>query len=434
MKLRIDPNAIAFCIHILTEKQQYWFSIFIGWNKGDEAFIMIEELWKQQLKRAQSHLDVEIHTTSKSKLLAPELYSNKEEGIIDKRRATIDADGSTKRNALITRKDSHGLIKVFGSAGITKKILNDQKTTEYRNLFRLPISENILEGYPVSASYYRRDYYCEGQIYLSSNFFCFYSLEEVDQSLVMFVIPFNEVTDMEKQNSLFGIVGNRFTISVLSEPSPKKFLFSLSNRDKRFEEIWQVWKFSIQRHISDINECKEKFENIEFDFNRNDRFNFLCNTHNSNDIWGDMLLDRSMFSSTYHTQQQRQEQLWQRYLALNGSGVVMLRTHDFPEICKRGIPDRFRGKIWLYGSGAMFKAAAQPTLYKTILAAHRGEATQATEDIGKFILFITLFFFYKPQIFYICKYLQCKDFFVGDTIYSLLFVSFWKFFKINDKI
>jgi hypothetical protein len=384
MKLMIDRSAVAFCIQIQTEHFQWWFSLFVGWNRGDEAFRMMEGLWKQQLSLAQQHLDVELHTSAKSKLLDPLSHSNREESVMDKRRADLDADGRSKRVAVQT-KDSHELIKVFGSSGVAKKILNDQRTDEYRQRFCLPASERLMEGYPTECSYYRRDYYCEGELYLSANFLCFYAREQVLS--VVFVVPLNEITNMEKENSLFGMVGNRFRVATSTLFSPKEFLFSLPQRDKHFQAVWQLWKFCIQRNLAllPIPSTSAPTAPLPTLEGQSPRLCFSDSEQrtNSKKIWGSLLKDRAWFSASYLTQQTRQQQLWQRYLALNGSGVVMLRTEDFAEICKRGVPDLFRGKIWLYGSGAMFKCAGHPRYFQSLLDTHANERTGAIDDIGE---------------------------------------------------
>ena len=372
MKLHVDRKAVTFCIFIKTETRKWWFSVFVGWNKGEEAFTMLQELWKRHLNRAKNQLDVELHTTSKSKLLSPKLYSNKDRNVIEKKRANLDADGVFRRDSLL-EQDSHEKINIVGNESVTKVILHEQKTKDYRQLFRLPDSEQLVDGYPHDASYYRRDYYCEGKIYLSDHFFCFYSLEEPTNDLVMFCIPLHMVTNIEKQNSLFGIVGNRFVIKANAEPLVKEFLISLSNRDKRFEEVWNTWKACKHRTLIGLRLRNQSIL---------ERFAFSSKQGDSEKIWGPMLKDTTLFSPRYVADQVRCAKLWQRYLALNGSGVTMLRTNDFPELCKRGIPDLFRGKIWMYGSGAMFKAAAQPFYYRALLDRLQNEHSQATEDIG----------------------------------------------------
>ena len=373
MKLRVDHKAVTYCIYIKTETSQWWFGVFVGWNKGEEAFLLMEEIWKQHLNRAKNQLDVELHTTTKSKLLSPRLYSNQDSKIVEMKRETIDKDGVSRRDSLLAQDNN----LLDGCSNSSKRLLNEQKTHDYKQLFRLPSSEQLIEGYPIQCGYYRRDYTCEGKLYLSNNFICFHSLEEPSNDLVIFVIPFHIVLNVEKRNTLFGIVGNRFAIIVKSSPSNKEFLFSLSNRDKRFDDIWQSWTNCKKKNITQLIVDNSTLLNISYE-----RLSFLKHG-DSKKIWGKMLKDPKLFSPRYLMEQVRFAKLWQRYLALNGSGVTMLRTNDFPELCKRGIPDLFRGKVWMYGSGAMFKAASNPFYYKNLLNQSKDENTQAMDDIEK---------------------------------------------------
>ena len=400
-------SGFTFSFYIKTQAKVKWFGVFIGWNKGEEAFLMLFELWQQQLQRTQQHLDGELHTSKKSKMLDPTLYANQDKKVIEKRRADLDAQGSDQRRVTVKRTDSHELLRVFGAASVAKKILNERKSQKFQRLFRLPQTEQLLDGYPITASYWRREFFCEGHLYLSCNFICYYSNE--DESLVIFVIPFSEVKDIVKQNNMFGLGSNKITIETQSHTNPNEFLFQLQNRNKHFEEIWQLWKFCIQKLGQ--SKIKENQENNKIENSTPPREEIsLCGKsitlslsesssrisfhggkkQTSENIWGDMLEDRQIFSQSYLPKQKKQERFWQKYLALNGSGITMLRTNDFPEICKRGIPDYLRGKIWMYGSGAMMKAAAQPGYYRHLLESNANESTQALVDIGWY--FITSIF------------------------------------------
>ena len=105
MELRKDRSAFTSCIYIkmMAEKTptqgqaatasnggalgsassgnsessglEYWFAMFVGWGKGEEAFVVAQELWKQHLNRAHQQLDLQLHTTRKSKYLDSESVS-----------------------------------------------------------------------------------------------------------------------------------------------------------------------------------------------------------------------------------------------------------------------------------------------------------------------------------------------------------------------
>jgi hypothetical protein len=79
---------------------------------------------------------------------------------------------------------------------------------------------------------------------------------------------------------------------------------------------------------------------------------------------------RCQFSKRYLRLQQRQEQRWQRYVALNGAGVSMARSADFLPLVRSGIPDSLRGRIWVFSSGALWKACVEPGLYQRVSPCH----------------------------------------------------------------
>jgi hypothetical protein len=52
---------------------------------------------------------------------------------------------------------------------------------------------------------------------------------------------------------------------------------------------------------------------------------------------------RDQFSSHYEKAQRRQRALWDLYIAKNGWGIEMIKTHDLAPLVQGGIPDELRG-------------------------------------------------------------------------------------------
>lgn len=90
---------------------------------------------------------------------------------------------------------------------------------------------------------------------------------------------------------------------------------------------------------------------------------------NPNDTngFGGTLLPQQQFYEKYELKQQKQAQRWQQYIALNGSGISMIRTDSFITCTRKGIPDSLRARIWLYSSGAVWKSIVEPNLYKKVI-------------------------------------------------------------------
>ncbi len=55
------------------------------------------------------------------------------------------------------------------------------------------------------------------------------------------------------------------------------------------------------------------------------------------------LENRDQFSAHYRKAQRRQRALWDLYIAKNGWGIEMIKTHDLAPLVKGGIPDELRG-------------------------------------------------------------------------------------------
>jgi hypothetical protein len=55
------------------------------------------------------------------------------------------------------------------------------------------------------------------------------------------------------------------------------------------------------------------------------------------------LESRDQFSAHYKKAQRRQRTLWDLYIAKNGWGIEMIKTHDLAPLVKGGIPDELRG-------------------------------------------------------------------------------------------
>ena len=475
-----ESTSITTCILFKTQKNkkdekeaevEYWFGIFIGWGKIDECYLVVQSLWKQQLDRTHYQLDLQLHTSRKSKYLEIFYSKNSYNKNRDKSKSLtalpiheLSLNSSTpsilqnQPPPSLLRKNSFdgdevlssNIFGLKGNTGVTKRLISSQKTREYLHLFRLPSSEQLLDGYPIPSTIYIRENSHPGYLYLSNNFLCFQA-QQTGESHLFFVLPFSIARDISKQNAMFGLLGN--SVKINTDPSltnPSEFLFSMSNRDKRFGEIWQVGTLSMKRSnhqmfllqssdlipisprsfvnsfsiphplpefdsssnsgdISsdqpvdnkEINELSQNESTLDSSLDSEENNNKdkegieQNNLRNSGEgqkgkyvsasekIWGSMLFDLKLFQENYILKQKRQEQLWQRYIALNGSGVTMLRTQDFSIVCGRGIPDSLRSRIWLFSSGAQFKLETNKGFYQQILTQHKNDQSQAIIEIEK---------------------------------------------------
>lgn len=455
---------------------EHWFGMFIGWGKGDEAFLVAQELWKQHLNRAHQQLDLQLHTTRKSKYLdseyqsfqaaeqpVPGLPSSMAAACSGLSPAMVSTDGSLSLSgsglAIGSSEEQEvggGAVpgQVFGMkgcTGVTQRLVHVQRNHDFLLVFKLPRSEQLLEGYPAQCSYSRRDSSVQGNLFLSKNFLCFKTEPPPFETFLRFVVPLVEVVDIQRQTSTFNIFGNNsFKVTTTGHCTPKEFLFTLPQRDRYFNEVWQAWTWCIKKRGQDliaeaelsaaeaakhcpahatagerahspvapkasdnceygdaVEEAREEHAGIinvqtlpgtgdgegelrdrgktvkdclcansttstlgmrprlpssGADF-RSARLSFRARPRKTSEsIWKELLHSSKYFEADYCKKQQKQEQIWQRYIALNGCGVTMLRTQDFPVICIRGIPDSLRGTMWMYSSGALFRSAIKVLL------------------------------------------------------------------------
>lgn len=489
MELRKEKATFTNCLYVKSSARQgvedggpssggvveHWFGMFIGWGKGDEAFLVAQELWKQHLNRAHQQLDLQLHTTRKSKYLAseyqsfqaaeqpvPGLPSSMAAACLGLSPAMVSTDGSLSLSgsglAIGSSEEQEvggGAVpgQVFGMkgcTGVTQRLVHVQRNHDFLLVFKLPRSEQLLEGYPAQCSYSRRDTSVQGNLFLSKNFLCFKTEPPPFETFLRFVIPLVEVVDIQRQTSTFNIFGNNsFKVTTTAHCSPKEFLFTLPQRDKYFNEVWQAWTWCIKKRGQDLIaeaelsaevtkhcpaharphalsapvECRTagaeagdvggegdlpprdggktvkscecansttsalglrpRLPSSGADF-RSERLSFRARPRKTTEsIWKELLHSTKYFEPDYCKKQQKQEQIWQRYIALNGCGVTMLRTQDFPVICIRGIPDSLRGTMWMYSSGALFRSAIKPGYYKSLLDEHAGQSSQAMTEIEK---------------------------------------------------
>ncbi|KAI9265974.1 rab-GTPase-TBC domain-containing protein [Sporodiniella umbellata] len=75
--------------------------------------------------------------------------------------------------------------------------------------------------------------------------------------------------------------------------------------------------------------------------------------------------------------------LWKLYFEENGKNLTMVRLPAFGKLVRIGIPNRIRGEIWEFSSGAIYQRFANQGLYKEILIKYKGQRSTSTEEIEK---------------------------------------------------
>ncbi|XP_077381725.1 TBC1 domain family member 9 [Festucalex cinctus] len=267
------------------------------------------------------------------------------------------------------------------------------KSERYRALFRLPKDEK-LDGHtdctlwtPFSKMHIL------GQMFVSTNYICFTSKEEMQCSLI---IPLREVTIVEKADSS-NVLPSPVSISTKNRMT---FLFAnLKDRD-----------FLVQR-ISDFLQQTPSKSCLERE---------LTNSLNSSDdeVYGSLLSSSPQHSvssegerifnlndSSVPTASQAlmtmyrrrspeefnpklakeflKEQAWKNHFTEFGQGVCMYRTEKTKELVLKGIPEGMRGDLWLLFSGAINEMATSAGYYEDLVERSMGKYNLATEEIER---------------------------------------------------
>ncbi|XP_061535289.1 TBC1 domain family member 9 [Phycodurus eques] len=267
------------------------------------------------------------------------------------------------------------------------------KSERYRALFRLPKDEK-LDGHtdctlwtPFSKMHIL------GQMFVSTNYICFTSKEEMQCSLI---IPLREVTIVEKADS-----SNMLPSPVsISTKNRMTFLFAnLKDRD-----------FLVQR-ISDFlqqtpsKSCQERELTGSLNSFDDEVYGSLLSSspHHSVSSEGERtfnLNDSSVptASQALMTMYRRRspeefnpklakeflkEQAWKNHFTEFGHGVCMYRTEKTKELVLKGIPEGMRGDLWLLFSGAINEMATHPGYYEDLVERSMGKYNLATEEIER---------------------------------------------------
>lgn len=75
--------------------------------------------------------------------------------------------------------------------------------------------------------------------------------------------------------------------------------------------------------------------------------------------------------------------LWFEYFKANGMNLSIVKHPAFYKLIRVGVPNRLRGEIWELCSGSVYERFMNKNAYENILKEHKGETSQAIEEIEK---------------------------------------------------
>ena len=255
---------------------------------------------------------------------------------------------------------------------LIKRSLDAQQMTEaYVTLFRLPATEK-LDGTQVCSlwtPYHKR--YVSGKLYFSNNYICFESKVPQEVSLI---IPLRDITFPEMVQN-----GNLSNAILLSTKRKANFLFgNIEDRSTVIDKISELLsKLDETRRFSLPSDLKE-MEMKSSDEEELPETNFdlqpaLLSLFPPTDVDAEVTAKQAVKCN-----------LWDLHFSEYGRGVSTYRTVAAKNLVLTGIPDRFRGELWLLYSGAVNDLITHPGYYRMMVEESLGKKkTVAADEIER---------------------------------------------------
>ncbi|XP_078333491.1 TBC1 domain family member 9-like isoform X2 [Crassostrea virginica] len=269
------------------------------------------------------------------------------------------------------------------------------RSDAFRSAFCLPLDEK-LDGDTdcVLWTPYNKQHVW-GRLYLSSSYICFASRVDILEQpvatsqrqvrkrrvrreapivnsqvrdLVMVVIPLREVVLVEKvDNTGSGDLGADSL--VVTTRGKHNFIFSQL----------PVREFLLQKlsdFLSKVEEPTNKRQNStsESEVSSPDEIQFqpalvsVFHRRNSDEL---------------SARETVKEHLWNVHFSEYGRGVCMYRTHKTQDLILQGLPEKYRGEVWMLFSGAINEMATNKGYYRDLVEQSLGKYTLASEEIER---------------------------------------------------
>jgi len=270
------------------------------------------------------------------------------------------------------------------------------RSERFRFNFRLPTNEK-LDGHiqcTLWAAFDKKVVW--GNLFLSHNFVCFKSTQL--QENINLIIPLRDVSVVEKADSSNVLP---FPISITTR-NKMTFLFGhLQDRDYLLNLISDFLSKTKTRQFLKVNVLHIKEENankmikdqIDTDTGAGDQSK-LKQAFEENEVIKETSLEEILSTSLTFLFSRRgsseidpretvKEHLWGIHFSEYGRGVCMYRTNKTRELVSKGIPDKFRGEIWMVYSGAINEMANHQGYYQSLVNQCMGKDTLATDEIER---------------------------------------------------
>jgi Ca2+-binding EF-hand superfamily protein len=247
----------------------------------------------------------------------------------------------------------------IGTAPSARKAILDVhiRNETYQKLFRLPASETLLEestsSFYVVNMHTNSGGYKKGRIYVSQNFLCFEAGWQI-----RLIIPLQTIVSLTTDRTALSWSGNAIVVTTHGP----RFFFTLPKRDDFFNKLNYLWKSSFAMPIN---------------------LGILDDSARDIKVGEEFLKLPYQFSANYVPQRLILEERWAQYFSGYGIGAAIIRTDEFNNLVKGGVPDSFRGYIWKLCSGAINRALVAPESYYVLKKRCANQHSTHTEAIDR---------------------------------------------------
>ncbi|KAK6973003.1 TBC1 domain family member 9B [Biomphalaria glabrata] len=242
------------------------------------------------------------------------------------------------------------------------------RSERFRLAFRLPVTEKLDGDEECTLWTPFNKQHVWGRLYLSNNYMCFASRVK---DLVTMIIPMRDITVAERvDNSVSGNLINKAIF--ITTKNKINFTFSeFHDRNLILEKISDfLSKQPIVNRTTSVSEEKNSDQDQDLEFQP-----ALMGLFSIKEAEEMLPKDEAKEAAKEH--------LWDLHFAEFGRGMCMYRTHDTHQLVLKGIPDRYRGEMWMVFSGAVNELATHPNYYAEIVKQSKGHSSIATEEIER---------------------------------------------------
>ncbi|KAK6190175.1 hypothetical protein SNE40_002098 [Patella caerulea] len=339
---------------------------FYSFLLGREAKVIIRWTDITKLERDNNMLfpdTVKISTREASHYFSMVMHSSESYRLIEQlanmAMKQLMQEGGFEEDKMISFRTKKKTSKKMSSL---KRDLDARARSEaFRQAFQLPVHEKLDGDEECTLWTPYNKQHVNGRLYLSSNFICFASRV---RDLVTVIIPLRDIQVVEKvDNSASGnLIYNAVLVTTKGKMS---FTFAqFSDRDFILERISDFLFRQPESKCRTKSQSDDSEEQIKF---QPALISLFCRRE----------------SDELSPKETVKMHLWDVHFAEYGKGMCMYRTHRTQELVLKGIPDKYRGGMWMVFSGAVNEMASNEGYYGKIVQESLGKSSIATEEIER---------------------------------------------------